>query len=307
MKTTPALIISAILLLGLLAIVPSAQAAPPGPQCVLPCDGPLPDGIGSIPSCKPVDRYDAGGTIHTTVSSDCRTQIDIKSYDCVWNCGWNTVVSSPYLTIRQYGQTSGEATMAAVAPPTPTCRETSVATSDFLAYLGPHAGVALQSDCTVDAWEAGLVCPKVAPDPGSVDRDVGPVGVQADTCIPPLDCTCDPMPQLLDLSGISTSSAAIDPFPTCIRECTPQIVPDGCDLRALTPASTPVGWLNPQDRIWGADCTVDVEPAYECVGGWGFDRHVTAAFIDVTARVCTGGPFPPAIVQAILDAIRLEQ
>ena len=82
----------------------------------------------------------------------------------------------------------------------------------------------------------------------------------------------------------------------------PQVVPSACELRQATPDAA-------RALVWGgdpSDCTVDVDPAYHCVGGWGFDRHVTAAFLDVVVRVCTGGPFPPPVVQAILEAIQLE-
>jgi hypothetical protein len=389
MDATP-LLSTFVLLAATLTVLPGATAELPTPTdipyCVTAC-GPGEPAASAL-SCKPVDRYDGG--IHTTVSSDCRTQVDIKTYDCVWNCGWHDVVRTHYLTIRQYGQDNGEASMSAAAiglpspcGPTalcqgPECPATSVTTTDLFAYLGPHATVSVSPDCKATVEERGLRC---AIGTAEVGRTVGPLTVGADVCMPGLDCTCDPVlsPMAasssttacpaerlegtwfsveatascrveafvsdpvchrladfrrqavtpvqagpaevhataclpvtdcfcdpMEASGASTSSAAIDPFPTCVRECTPPIVPDGCDLRALTPASTPVGWLDPQDRVWGADCTADVEPGYECAGGWGFDRDVTAAFVQVTARVCTGGPFPPPVVQAILDALQLE-
>jgi hypothetical protein len=300
-------------------------------------------------------------------------------------------------------------------PPPGPCREFAVATSQLLAYLGPHAGAALHSDCTADVWEAGLVCPKALPDEGHTDREVGPVGVHADTCdpqlvctcdpllapatttsasieppievefvdcvtapcppivrcgereahvpfvtdayverdcdvvvglvdayricpglhqqlrpsagpvtlvvnycAPALDCTCDPMPELLDLSSASSDSLQPPIYcvmapcgPQCIVPCVPQVVPSDCELRQATPDR--VGPLlipaNPRTLVWGSDpsdCTVDVDPAYECVGGWGFDRHVTAGFVDAVVRVCTAGPFPPPILQDALDAIQVQ-
>lgn len=80
------------------------------------------------------------------------------------------------------------------SPSAPSCPEESVSTTDLFAYMGPHATVAVHSDCTVDVSEHGLVCATlVAPDPGAVDRTVGPVQVHADTCVPDLDCTCPPL------------------------------------------------------------------------------------------------------------------
>ena len=79
------------------------------------------------------------------------------------------------------------------APSAYICPEVAVSTSQFFGYLGPHAGVAVHSDCTVDVWEAGLVCASLLPDPGHVGRTVGPLEIDADTCAPDLDCTCPPL------------------------------------------------------------------------------------------------------------------
>ncbi|MEA3135863.1 MAG: hypothetical protein QOC71_144 [Thermoplasmata archaeon] len=49
------------------------------------------------------------------------------------------------------------------------CEETSVATSDYFAYMGPHSGVDVSKDCKVSTWH---------------DQ-------------PPIECTCDPMPVIL--------------------------------------------------------------------------------------------------------------
>lgn len=537
MKALSQLLALTLLAASGLAVLPGASAEVPLPTDIPYCLAPECSSVtDDLLACTPVDRYDNGGTLHTTVGSDCHVRIDYKPYDCVWNCGWRTVVDTPYLTIRQYGQNGPESSAASAAalpipppcysiagpgccggpgfapcpPPCDECQpagpcpESAVATSQVFAYLGPHAGVALHGDCTADVWEAGLVCPKELPDEGRIQREAGPVGVSADTCVPPLECTCPPLmaplasgpvsaaavdlpdvcgptalcqgPEVPDLPGPPTlqvcvtepcdavvcdeaedrlvfhyeftsecgvellaedvlacphswrdqqidhsvgpvsssieacmpvtdctcppmmaadlglpdlpgpptfpvcvtqpcayivcdhardqlvggavqyefhsnctvdvrddvmceashyetvgagpvrvgleqcdpgnpvatsSSAALAPpivcvmapcGPQCLVPCFPQVVPSDCELRQATPDAV-------RTQVWGAspyDCTVDVEPAYMCVGGWGFDRHVTAAFIDVTARVCTGGPFPPAVVQAILDALALE-
>ncbi len=44
-------------------------------------------------------------TIYT--SSSCYTRIDIKFYDCVWNCGYKTIVDTPLLKVRYYTETDG--------------------------------------------------------------------------------------------------------------------------------------------------------------------------------------------------------
>lgn len=185
----------------------------------------------------------------------------------------------------------------------PECPAVAVATTDLLAYLGPHASASLSRDCHADVQERGLRC---AIGNGEVERSVGPATVGADVCLPALDCTCDPLPV-----EPTMASADLQPpiycvmapcGPQCIVPCVPQVVPSDCELRQATPDPA-------RTLVWGSspsDCTVDVDPAYECVGGWGFDRHVTVAFLDVVARVCTGGPFPPPVVQAILEAIQLE-
>jgi hypothetical protein len=77
--------------------------------------------------------------------------------------------------------------------PGPRCVSKEVATSDFLAYLGPHAGVALHSDCSVSVSEAGTVCPSIAPQKRTVHYDAGPGDVTAQGCVPVIYCTCDPM------------------------------------------------------------------------------------------------------------------
>lgn len=38
------------------------------------------------------------------ISSDCHVQLDVKLYDCVWNCSWQTIVDAGPLTVRHYSQ-----------------------------------------------------------------------------------------------------------------------------------------------------------------------------------------------------------
>jgi hypothetical protein len=109
-------------------------------------------------------------------------------------------------------------------PSIPPCQERSFSTTQLFGFLGPSAAVATHTDCTADAGEYGLPCPSLAPNRGQVDRTVGPVGAHADTCVPELDCTCDPI-----LAPLGTSSAAIQPpvwiyFPVCVEgPCPPEV------------------------------------------------------------------------------------
>ncbi len=118
MRLTP-LFLGALLITTGLAALPSAQAWPPvclGPEVdedvgpvhiksygILTCgvevsidtSGPCKDGIHHV--------YPA--TVHT--SADCHTRVDLKWYDCVWNCGWNTIIDTPLLTVRHYTEQDG--------------------------------------------------------------------------------------------------------------------------------------------------------------------------------------------------------
>lgn len=85
--------------------------------------------------------------------------------------------------------------------------------------------------------------------------------------------------------------AMADPFPTCIRECTPPVVPDGCDLRAATPTTVGPFLLpfNPQQSIWGSDCDVDVDPIGACAPPSGRTLDAEVLFLDVSLLMCDGG------------------
>ena len=210
----------------------------------------MPADVSSAPSvwlCPPVDRWD--GIVHTTVSASCAVQVDIKAYDCVWNCDWHTYVQGPPATVRVYEQEQPEQSSAALppifppcpsfggccgieppeggccgtaCPPTvPHCPEEAVSTTQLFGFLGPSAAVATHYDCTADVGESGLPCPSLAPNRGSVDESVGPVDAHADTCVPELDCTCDPI--------LAPASASIQPpvwvsFPVCVDgPCPPEV------------------------------------------------------------------------------------
>lgn len=325
------LLATLVLLAATLTILPGATAELPTPTDIPYC---LTPDCGSPAACTERTYTVAADTTNTvTTNADC--SIDVETGKGVICVGAWTATSEhdigPIHWTRHYcslpgGPLDGISTTSAIGLPAiglpnpcgptatcqgPECEEVDVSTTDLLAYLGPHASASVSRDCQATVEERGLHC---AIGTAELERTVGPLTVGADVCMPPIDCTCPPMPEFLEVSSMALQppiQCVMAPCgPQCIVPCVPQVVPSDCELREMTPET--VGPLlipaNPRTMVWGSDpsdCTVDIEPAYECVGGWGFDRDVTAAFIQATARVCTGGPFPPAVVQAILDAIQL--
>lgn len=134
----------------------SASTMQPPIDCVMaPCgpQDPVPDEPCKASALQPVP------TVTVYVFRDCTVQVDHKPYDCVWNCGWAVLVQGPPITVRTYGQTGGEESASADLPnpcgPTATCQpsecpELFVATYQFLAYMGPHAWVRVERDCTYE-------------------------------------------------------------------------------------------------------------------------------------------------------------
>jgi hypothetical protein len=97
---------------------------------------------------------------------------------------------------------------------------------------------------------------------------------------------CQAPPQ--QLAGSDTAMA--DPFPTCVRECTPPVL-DGCRLRAATPTTVGPFLLpaNPQQMVWGSDCDIDVDPIGACAPPSGKTYEADILFLDVRLLVCDGG------------------
>lgn len=250
MRTTSVLATLVLLAAGL-AIMPSAEAAQPPIYCVMAPCGPEP-----LDPCPVINRWD--GSVHTYSYGDCHVRIDVKGYDCVWNCGWITYVQGPPLTLRVWGQTSDVESAAApsiqpppqcvVAPccggpcpppcdgcePEPVrCPNVAVSTTSLLQYLGPAAGVRTYGDCTAFVWEETRVCPFYG---GAQDHSAraGPVLVQYDTCYLPLECTCDPMPIELTAAAaeidlpveVEPVVCVTDPCPPMVR-CDPREVDGG--------------------------------------------------------------------------------
>lgn len=54
--------------------------------------------------CTKVAGDHAFGQSVLSIAADCHIQLDIKLYDCVWNCSWQTIVDAGPLTVRHYAQ-----------------------------------------------------------------------------------------------------------------------------------------------------------------------------------------------------------
>ncbi len=118
MRSLP-LLMAAALVAATLALPAPAQAWPPvclGPEVhedhppvhvhsygILTCGAEITVDTGG--PCPEKTHYGYPITIRT--SADCHTQVDIKWYDCVWNCGWETIVDTPLLTVRHYTEQDG--------------------------------------------------------------------------------------------------------------------------------------------------------------------------------------------------------
>lgn len=89
-------------------------------RCTFPGGDPVVLAMTDTPAdpCADSVRYYPGVTI--TSRSDCHQRVDIKFYDCVWNCGWATLVNTPLLTVRYYTQSTGEPMSASSAIDVPT-------------------------------------------------------------------------------------------------------------------------------------------------------------------------------------------
>jgi hypothetical protein len=105
---------------------------------------------------------------------------------------------------------------------------------------------------------------------------VGPVTVGRSYCGPGIDPGANAMaPPIVCVMAPCGPQCLVPCFP-------PAQVPDGCDVKAAVDDLT---------NVFGDDCTIEVEPTYMCVGGWGSDHDVTVGFVTVTVRLC-GQPLP---------------
>lgn len=121
------------------------------------------------PNCKPTTQSISVGTFD--LRGDCHVQVDIKFYDCVWNCGWETIVSNDHVTVRYYTQQNSGASIATAQP----CQD---GTAGFWG-----AQVDTRSDCTADVGiiDSYRVCP-TGTDPAATSVSAGGNNVYAGYC-----------------------------------------------------------------------------------------------------------------------------
>lgn len=274
-----------LLVASALVLMPAAEAqpVPPGP-------------------CYAKDYVN--GPVHVYTTMGCATFVDVDIMDCLWGEQWNTYrvgttnvyvrytsCSSPYETMQQ---PPPQCIAFAPCPAPVRCTETEVSTTDYFAYLGPHATARLNRDCSVDVIENGLVCPS-SMEESQIHRNEagGKVEVTADSCDLVLYCTCDPLP-------IKTTTSSIQPPIVCVTDpCWPYPtpLPNDCALKAATPDQIPFlgAMINPRQQLWGNDCDIDVDPIGACAppSGSTTDRHVGPVHLHLL--LCDGGFEPPVL------------
>lgn len=94
-------------------------------------------------NCKQIHEPVGQGSL--SIDSNCHVQVDLKLYDCVFNCGWQTIISNDHVTVRQYTQNNSDETKP--------CQDGSAG------FWG--AQVDTRDDCTADVGiiDAYRVCP----------------------------------------------------------------------------------------------------------------------------------------------------
>lgn len=280
---TQALLLSALLLGGALALVPAASADPA-------CTTDLCPNPNEPPTCTPTARdY---GTVKLTVSEDC--SVDLVTGEDI-NC------AGPWINKAEYGAGPVHWTSYTCGSPggDPMCCASSAASAS------PDAIPPCQ--CAPVPWCRPIV-ELLAPGEGAVTYTLdeychatvtvdptdyvdcvygthqvvgaGPVTVVVPVCSSPcggLDYCPPPM--------------MADPFPDCFAPCLPG--PDACSLKEATP--TTVGPLlipfNPQAFVWGNDagCDVDVDPIGACAPPSGSDLDRAVGPVHLHLLLCDGG------------------
>lgn len=256
-------------------------ASDPGPCGAVQarCPAPVPlcygiqDELDMVALSSSVAGYDVAPNCHVTVSADL--------IDCLWGEHWVEHSAGP-ATVRYTECSSPEETMSqqqpcTCPPPAPLCR--------------PITQMIADRDDAVD-WTLSEYCKvTVTVDVTKVvdcifghheQRSVGPVTVIYPVCESPCGgMTCQP-------PMVSTMA---DPFPTCIRECSPVGLPSGCELKAATPTTVGPFLLpfNPQQFVWGNDCDIDVDPIGACAPPSGSTIERDVLYFDVRILVCDGG------------------
>jgi hypothetical protein len=206
--------------------------------------------------------------VHPVVSTDpVHVDLYVKAdvVDCIWGEDYNPTPVGPALTVWVWGcrppypppQDASTAPPCICPPPKPLCYDLNraVAWGDIVRvddYC--NAFVTLDAYCGLQGT------------PENHYQNVSKVHVRYQTC-----------------QGPPPASAGLaNPFPTCVRECSP--LPDqACALRDATPSTL-------QHPLWGYDCTLDVETS--CVEGSDGATEANVGFVHVSLAHCSGGPDP---------------
>lgn len=241
------------------------------------------------PLCSGIkDPYDPFVGVQADLSSNCHVSVRVDLINCLWGERDVTRTVGPLtVTYTECASPPTETTAAeqppcTCPPPAPLCRPINqliADNEDAVDYsLADTCRLAVEIDVTevVDCIYGG-----------DVRRTVGPVTVIYPSCSGP--CGAAPCPPPMEVASMA------DPFPTCVRECSP-IPNEGCELKAATP--TTVGPLllpfNPQAFVWGNDCDIDVDPIGACAPPSGHTIERDVLFLDIRILVCDGGIDPPA-------------
>jgi hypothetical protein len=107
---------------------------------------------------------------------DCSVRLDIKLYECIWNCYWQTLVAAGPLEVRMYsqGQPPAQASSAAVQPDWCKVRDTTPQP-----LQGQWSQDAAGCYKYVEPWQC------LGGSGSSIERRVGPVKTNIMVCSPP--------------------------------------------------------------------------------------------------------------------------
>lgn len=231
---------------------PSAAASNPGP-CGTATSGykcPAP-----VPLCSGV-KDPIEGPVDVDISSTCRVLVTVDAMDCVQEGRPITYTAGPATVSAETcsaptSATAVEAPPCTCPPPQPLCQPVTRALADNQYYSisdSCDVTVTLEAYCGLQGTEQHQL-------------KASKLTVNYQTCQAP--------PQ---------QAAMADPFPTCVRECSP-LPSEACELRDATPSPL----LHP---LWGYDCTLDVHTA--CTGGASGSKDARIGFVDVSIAQCSG-------------------
>lgn len=264
---TPVLV-ALLLASAALAVAPSATASGP----CMPEDTTCPQPPPTIaPDCRKVPEHPP----LVTVSDTCHVTVSIDAFSCPFGEEWITNTYGPvtvrHTVCREPYPPGGDMSAAAAAPPC-TCPPPQLLCrpiNEAIADNNDGVDWSLSDSCRLTVV-VDLTYYATCVYGGSARLTAGPVTVVYPVCTSPCGySTCQPPME---------SAAMADPFPTCIRECSP-LPSEACALRDATPAPL----LHP---LWGYDCTLDVHTA--CTGGASGSLDQRIGFVDVSLAKCSG-------------------